>query len=216
MASKRAEAGDRVAALAEALSDALLVEELDTKEAMEALFAGGIPVIAEKLAKPGEIVAVARRMALSTEGLYARLVTKASDLALESIGLELDACEGTLAKKYAGLADEAVVGTREFRDLLLDYSVQAYTAGALTVVPWFEKRLTSELQTSKSLKEEPDVALSRLIAPKPVPLADHSGRGLWWKVLEHCHRTTREAEIATVNAVRQRAMEQFNLLGEAR
>jgi hypothetical protein len=72
------------------------------------------------------------------------------------------------------------------------------------------------LATAKSRREDPDVVLSRLLAPKPVALTDHSGRGLWWKVLEHCNRVTREAEIAAVNAVRQHVIELFNEKATAR
>lgn len=217
MASRlsRADAGERVAALADALSDALLMDELNAKEAMEALFAGGLGVVSGQLDRPKQIVAAARRMVEATQAPYANLCSLAARKALESIGEELDLCEATLAKKYAGISDEAVVAARGFADAMVLLSTEAYLEASLTVLPWFEDRLLSELHTAKSYEEDDD-GLARLIAPAPLAVANHSGRGLWWKVLEHCNRMTREAEIATVNAVREHAMEQFNAAGELR
>jgi hypothetical protein len=212
----RADAGERVSALADALSDALLMDELNAKEAMEALFEGGMIGAVELAGKPDKLVAVARRMVEDTKAPYAHLASASVRRALESIGEELDLCEQTLAKRYAGITDEAVVAARPFADELVLFSADAYLTASLTVLPWFQERLISETKTSTAKDEEHEVLLQRIFSPVPVSLVNHSGRGLWWKVLEHCNRICRESEIATVNGVRERTMALFNLMGAAR
>jgi hypothetical protein len=205
-----------VSALADALSDALLMDELNAKDAMEALFEGGMIGGIDLVGKPEKLVAAAKRMVEATKAPYANLVSVAVRKSLESMGEELDVCEATLAKRYAGISDEAIVACRPFADELVLFSADAYLQQALTVLPWFRERLISETQTSKDRGEDHEVLLSRVFGPVPVSLVNHSGRGLWWKVLEHCNRTCRESEIATVNTVRERAMSLFNQMGAAR
>lgn len=205
-----------MSAIADALSDALLQDEADAKDAMEGLFADLLDDVAALAGKPDKLTELARAAVLATQDPFMALVRTACERALDATGRELDVCELTMAKRHAGVTDEAVVACRPFTDQMILYAGEAYRTAAQTVLPWFDGQLRSELATAKTGKEPADVVLTRLLAPKPVALPNHSGRGLWWKVLEHCNRITREAEIAAVNAVRQHTMGLFNEKATAR
>lgn len=222
---KRADVGRQVAALADKLSDSLLQDEFDAKEAMEALFSGALARVAglsadctqAKLSSTVDALATAAAALVdATQAPFTNLCSMAARKALDSIGEELDLCESTLAKRYAGISDEAVVLTRRYANQMVMLMSEQYLTQTKTAVPWFRESVAAELQTSLSLKEPADVRLQRLIAPEPIRVPSHAGRGLWWKVLEQCNRTTREAEIACVNAVREHAMKMFNEAGAER
>lgn len=216
---KRADVGEQIASLADQLSDDLLADEFDAKTAMEALFSGALPRVAELSGELTQVKLSSTAAALTTactalieatQAPFANLCSTAARKALNSMGQELDLCESTVAKRYEGITDEAIVLTRRFANEMVMTMASEYLKSALTVTDWLRDQMAAELQTSLSLKEPADVRLSRLIAPTPIRVPNHRGRGLWWKALEHCNRVTREAEIACVNAIREHAMKMFN------
>ena len=226
-ALKRAVAGDRVGGLTDALSLDLLLDEEDCRQNMEALFVGAVPRVAQLLtealsgSKDIDKVAalIGERADLIVEGtvtVFRGLLDVAVGKGLESIREELQVCEQTLGPKYAGLAVDACDRVDDAQDSLLTLGAMQYRANASTVLGWFVQQLALEIRVSMSLEEGPALLVSRLVAPSSVRVEQHSGRGLWWKVLEHCNRITREVEFATVNAARTEAMMQFNRLGEER
>lgn len=210
------------------LSVGLLLEEEECRQQMEALFVGGVPSAAGKLSAvmdlgarsigevSQEIAGMAGRMVEATEGPFRALVRTAVGRGLESMREELKQCERTLGPKFAGLADDACDRVDDAEEQLMVLSMVQYRANAGTVLGWFGEQLTVELRVAMAREETAAELVARLVSPVSVKTEQHSGRGLWWKVLEHCNRITREVEFATVNAARTEAMLQFNRLGAER
>lgn len=225
---KRAKAGDRVHALMESLSHGLREYEDQTKDRMEAVFAGGVIPAAEAVGKAhGEglvkmreavaaVMGSALNMVHATEGPFKDLVHAAVGDGLESIRVELQHCETTLALKYRGLANEACDAVDAAQDGLETLAMVQYRANAGTALSWVGQQMDLEARLSVATKEPVEVLLARLFSTETVKAPQHVGRGLWWKALEHCNRITREVEFATVNAARTEAMMQFNRIGEQR
>jgi hypothetical protein len=227
-ALKRAVAGDRVWALVDGLSVDLIGEEETCRQNMEALFTGGVPAAAGKLGTvlsrgarsvpdvAADVTSSASRVVAATDGPFRSLLVEAVGRGLESIREELTLCERTLGPRFGGLASEACDAADDVQDQFIQLGMVQYRANAGTVLGWFTEQLSLELRVALQLKESPETVVGRLVSPVPLRLAQHSGRGLWWKVLEHCNRITREIEFATVNAARTEAMTRFNRIGEDR
>lgn len=209
------------------LSNDLLQDEERTKLDIESLFVAQLDAVVgrvENVSATRNVNPVARDLSqlaadavTATRDPYRALANRALARALDSIGEELLICERTLSKKYEGLAEEAVESVRAFAVDLVDAAVDAYEASALSVVPWFGARVRSELKTSLAMEESAQLRVARMISGDSLrTMRDHSGRGLWWKVLEHCNRVTRESEFSTLNAIRLHVMRAFNDLAELR
>lgn len=224
----RKSAGSKVGALLDTLSLSLLMEEELCRQHMEALFVGGVPAAAETLtqvigkgarsvqAAADDVAAAAGRVLVSTEGPFRALADLAVGRGLESIREELTHCEDTLGPKYHGLASDACDAADNAQEALVTLAMMQYRANAGTALTWLGQQLALETRLSLHLQEPPEVLIARLVSPESVRVEQHTGRGLWWKVLEHATRITREIEFATVNTARTEAMTQFNRLGEAR
>lgn len=217
----REAAGRKVQAAVAGLSDALLQDEEAARANMEAVFVGALPAVSSLVLKgtartvPAQLAGRATRAVEATAGPYRVLGAAAMKQGVNSIRAELLICERALGRKYKGLAFDAVGSIEPYADSLLATGADGYLSQSLTVVPWFRDRVRSEMATSAKRKEPDDVKLSRIISTKPLRgVVDHSGRGLWWKVLEQCNRAARESEFAGMNQVRLQAMTAFNDLGE--
>lgn len=224
---KRRDAGEAVAALSDRLSDVLLGDEALAKERMEAVFVEGMGVAADLLTrapaapglngKAGVALEVTDRLAeavAATRAPFARLAEGAIGRGLDSMREELALCERTIAARYRGIGARAVDQARAGAPLLVNLAVEQYSANAGRAEAWFQEQLLLEINVSFQYAEATVDLMRRLISPEPVRLPRHSGRGLWWKGLEFCHRATREIEIAAVNTARQEAMVLFNRFGE--
>lgn len=226
MAVKRKVAGARVHSLMEELSATLMEDEARAKDAMESVFLQRAVIVApvvlgwhgkslgpkldEAMTK---IATVTGRGMAETYPIFQKLVEAAIDKGLASILLELQECEATMAKKYSGLSMRAVLAVEGSKEVLVSLAMVQYS-NVNSVLPWVQGLIRNEMAFSGRQKEDPDVLLSRIISPVPVKLMQHSGRGLWWKLLEEGNRIAREVEFATVNAAREEAMLQFNKIGE--
>ncbi|QOP66153.1 hypothetical protein SEA_DANIELLEIGNACE_12 [Arthrobacter phage DanielleIgnace] len=212
--------------MVDGLSLSLLHDEELCRQNMEALFIGAVANVAEQLADidaardvdsvVARIMATAGQIVTATEGPFQQLVKTAIGRGLESIRLELQVCEQTLGAKYRGLADEACDAVDNAEEDLIVLALVQFRANAHTALVWVRAQLELEARLSLSLEEEFEVMVARLVSPESVKVPQHVGRGLWWKVLEHVHRVTREVEFATVNAARTEAMRNFNKYGEER
>lgn len=225
---KRATAGARVARLVEGLSASLVADENEAKASMEALFTGGLPALAESVSMAHgpagrlhldevveDVVRMANNMLAASAGPFATLLGSAVGKGLESIREELQICEQSLAKRYAGISGRACDLVDDASGQLVDVGLAQYAGNAGSIMVWFTQQLRLELNVSQQAKEPLELMLSRVMAPERIAAAQHSGRGLWWKVLEHCNRLVREIEFSVVNAARTEAMMRFNELGDA-
>jgi hypothetical protein len=195
---------------------------------MEALFAGAVGNVAEKVLEfhgdsmrnlPSVVAGVRAKavyLVLDTEGPFRTLMEAAIGKGLESIREELEFCERTLGKKYSGLAREACDAVDGSEDQLMTLALVQYRANAGNAIDWVTGQMELELRVSSSLQEPADTMLDRIVSASSVRVPQHTGRGLWWKVLEHCNRIAREVEFAIVNAARSEAMRQFNEIGAER
>lgn len=225
---KRVTAGDRVFSLMDELSASLLIDEELCRQNMEALFVGAVANVAGGLtplfehgarevdAVVGMVMDRAARIVQDTEGPFRSLTLEAVGRGLESIRQELELCERTLGPKFSGLSAEACDGVDDAEGQLMTLAMVQYRANVQPVLVWVRAQLELELRLALSLQESPEQVVARLVSGEPVKAPQHSGRGLWWKVLEHCTRITREIEFATVNAARTEAMVEFNRIGEGR
>lgn len=225
---RRSTAGAMVGALVDGLSADLLMDEEECRQNMEALFVGAVPAAAETLVHViagghRDVAPVATKIRnkagvilSSTEEVFRVLVDTAVAKGLESVRVELEHCEATLGSRFAGITTLACDAVDDAQDQLVTLGMMQYRANASTVLGWFMEQLILEMGVSLHLQEDPGVLVARLVSPASVRVEQHVGRGLWWKVLEHCNRISREIEFATVNAARTEAMMQFNRIGEGR
>lgn len=223
---RKRKAAELLGSLSDALSDDLLGDEEEARANMEAVFIGAISPVAEALERlqtesdVDDVVDLvtrsAEQVALATAGPFRVLTERAVAKGLSSITAELQVVESTLGTRYAGLADAAVLRVSRNVDVLLDFTAGTYLTALQPTMSWWRTQLDLELRVAVADRESSREVLIRLISPAPVRLREHSGRGLWWKVLEACNRVTRECEIGAVNSARTEAMVQFNAIGEER
>ncbi|AMM44278.1 hypothetical protein KITKAT_16 [Arthrobacter phage Kitkat] len=210
----------------QSLSDTLAQIEDGIQSAMEDIFTAHVHDVGllvteahgkgrRKTDATAKVLAVrAQRAVAETAPLYEQLSADTVREGIRSIGEELELCEATLALKYRGLTTEAMDAVSGFATTIEEVGKAQYLVQSLKVVPWFEERVTSELISSRN--ESLETAMLRLISVSPLNVPDHRGRGLWWKLFEHCNRITRETQFATLNATRSQVMQAFNDLGEKR
>jgi hypothetical protein len=196
------------------------------KTAMEAKFVAYVPELIElassahgKGARKADSVSkqmarLAERAITDTLDLYENLQAQTFEEGIRSIGAELEVCELALAKKYAGLTEDAMRSVSGFSTTIEEVGKAQYLVNSLKVVEWFKVQAAKELLDSRT--EGLEMAVFRIVSTSPVRAAGHVGRGLWWKVFEHVNRITRETQFGTLNAVRSQTMQAFNDLGELR
>lgn len=217
----RGTAGDKLHLRTSRLSDALLEHETKCQTKMEEIFTWYVEEASAMVStglKASRVVKIVGELAeeavIETRKPFGNLVSDAVTLGMDSIRTELIVCEETLGAKYEGLGDRAYEAAVAGKNRLASFALGEYGDLSIPTVEWFEGQLAVELRASRSNGEPMELLISRLVSPDRLRgVSYHRGRGLWWKMLEHCNRVSRETEFVAVNTGRQWAMEAFNRIG---
>lgn len=229
----RRSAGDRVLARAHRLSDDLLSEEetcfrLIGHEYDSRLIAGvrtfqqawiSTPdpaLVAADRVMVGKIQTLQRDAAQAARDHVTVLAGKARDMALAAIGDELAVCEETLAVRYRGVAEAAVMVAKETVDDLLIARMVAFTDTSQWSVGQFAAILDEQLNLGSLYREEEKQVQDRVFSARPVNLKGRSGRGVWWSATSDLNRAARDVSIRLSSQVRMAAMAGFNEVGGKR
>lgn len=214
---ERRSVGSEVQALSEQLSDDLLVLENSAFAELEFLFVSQLDSIETLmrsrtrprdlandepfLAGMGEIII---GVAGESGAVVLELFEQSADITTHSIMQELELCEQTMAKRYAGshLTGMKAVDT----ETLIAKSGDNYRDHISLIAGRWIGDLSQQLQYA----ETSDEAVERVISTQPLNLTGNQGRGVWWRALTSFQRLARETSIELVNTIRSTAIEAMN------
>ena len=230
----RRSAGEQVVARAGRLSDDLLTLEENCFAAIDLLFeesvdhAADVFVRAWRRAKEdpkaltldrtwqaavGEIHA---GVLAASRPPVAGLAAEVRHLSLESIGEEQTRCEETLAKRYVGIAVEAVKVATDRSDEVVSSRLEQYERALEAGQEAFQRQVNQQVLLSAQKAEDQTRVAKRLFNPEPNTLVGNGGRGVWWRASSGLKAAARDVSIRLSSEVRLAAMEEFNAAGDAR
>lgn len=226
----RRSVGNDVLALAQALSNRMLVKEHECFAQQEVVWKANGSALARDL-----MAALARQgpTAAVTSGTVEKKVMaqagvaslKAADMAyalfdtvgketIDGIGAELALCEGTLSSRYAGVAAEGVAAVDVAA--LVDEAKKTYAFRMDAMLYSMNQAVRAQGQTALASEPSSAQVLARMLSSEPMRLPNLSGRGVWWWSLSDCQAAARESSIRLSERIRLTAMDGMNKAGAAR
>lgn len=229
----RRSAGDRVAALADGLSDDLLALEERAFAACENEMGRAIGRArtryesAWRAGKDARAVASNASLLRDLSGMHARAVVACRDhvrvladdvlrLTLTSVAEELLLCEESLANRYAGLADAAIALAGPAVQGLAEVRMHAYDDSAAAARQQWAVEAKKQMLLSAQRDETQETSYQRLFRPDKNALIGNSGRGIWWRAVATLNGASRDVSIRLTNQTRLAAMQAFNEAGALR
>lgn len=228
----RKTAGQRVARRAQRLSDDLLVVEEQCFADVAAVILQGAVAAQRKflsvITSDDKVAGAAANAALRQElgashleliggvtGRVRTLLEVTADATIESLGEELLWCEGTLAKKYAGVAESTMAWLKKSRDDFVAAGLVSYVGVGSDSTAEFDREMTRQLLLARQYGDTPEQAASRLFAPK-VSRPGVGGRGVWLRSGSWVNEYARRSSVSVMNGLRTSGMAAFNKHGAAR
>ena len=157
------------------------------------------------------------RALAQSKPLVDTLLTTVLEMTIESISDELAWCEKTLAEKYAGLTEEAMLRVRSAGpEVWLTPRSTAYAVTADAAGTTFTAKAKQQVQYTAQYADDQARAGQRLFATTPIHVKGNGGRGIWWRTPSDLNAAIVEASITLQSQVRNAAMQAFNEAGEDR
>lgn len=143
---------------------------------------------------------------LEDSAAYVReMLARVREEALTSIEDELGWCEDTMAGRYAGTADVALLVARLTSSSVVTDMTEAYLRSGMV---WGE--LYTQAAQAARLAEDAAEFEARMLSAEPVKARGHQGSGLWVQEVRRKVVAIRAVSVVTQNAVRGQGMRAFN------
>lgn len=144
------------------------------------------------------------------------LLDRTVERALTSIGKELALCEGTLARRYEGVAAEGVARAGRLAAGYVRTDLRLYDQVAAAALAEFEAHSRRQVLLAAQYDEPLERVGKRLLSATALSVPGNGGRGSWWRTGSEMHRGARAASVALCNEVRTAAMDGMNEAGRGR
>lgn len=231
----RRSAGKQVVARAHRLSDDTLKVEKTCSLAVRRVFSDRMGVAVEafgagwKRAKANpmglrgdakmrnRIFEAHDRATAQSQPLIEGLVQEILGMTVDSIREELLVCERTLAKRYGGVTDEAMLCLRAVEeDQWVRPRLVAYRESLVALRKEFRTDTRRQIQFAGTYKDDLAKASRRLFSTTPNRLQGNGGMGMWWRTTSSIDAAITTASITLQSQVRTAAMAAFNEAGASR